>query len=456
MDEDTQRYHRLRDATIRLQSRFIEDADETVLFDSLLGDILDITESEYGFINEIHHTADGTPYLKTRAITNIAWNEETRRFYDEKAPAGLEFYNLETLFGVVVTSEKPVIANDPANDPRSGELPEGHPPMIAFLGLPLLAGPRLVGTIGVANRAGGYDEDIVEELAPLLNACAHVIAAYRSAERRRRAEEELRKAHKGLEKRVEERTSELVRANQSLEIEIAERKQAEEALRQSAAQLKAIMDNSPVAIYLKDMEGGSLAINEYTEKWSQATEKKAIGRTIHNFVSKEATEILSKMDHEVLATGVTCQREIDELRHGRTPRTLMVIKFPVRDVDGALFGVGGIEVDITERRRAEEKASRAQSHLEDAVESFSDGFALFDADDRLVLCNERYREAFAGIEAIVRGSLGQGRRGPYLQIHLPSRGTKIPFPRRWYVGMISTNLEVIWEMSVQVASKDND
>ena len=116
-----------------------------------------------------------------------------------------------------------------------------------------------------------------------------------------------------------------------------------------------------------------------------------------------------------------------------------------------------MDEDMQRYHRLRDATIRLQSRfIEDAVESFSDGFALYDADDRLVLCNERYREAFAGIEAIVRGSLGQGRRGPYLQIHLPSRGTKIPFPRRWYVGMISTNLEVIWEMSVQVASKDND
>lgn len=78
-----------------------------------------MTESEYGFIGEVLYGDAKKPYLKTHAITNIAWNKETRKFYEENAPQGMEFYNLKTLFGKVMTSGKPVIANMPAKDPRS-------------------------------------------------------------------------------------------------------------------------------------------------------------------------------------------------------------------------------------------------------------------------------------------------------------------------------------------------
>jgi response regulator RpfG family c-di-GMP phosphodiesterase len=59
----------------------------------------------------------------------------------------------------------------------------------------------------------------------------------RLAEERRRAEEALRKAHDELEIRVKERTAELAKVNEELRIEIAERKRAEEELRQSQARL---------------------------------------------------------------------------------------------------------------------------------------------------------------------------------------------------------------------------
>ena len=44
-------------------------------FESLLDRILVITNSEYGFLGEVLHDADGAPYLKTYALTNLAWDE---------------------------------------------------------------------------------------------------------------------------------------------------------------------------------------------------------------------------------------------------------------------------------------------------------------------------------------------------------------------------------------------
>jgi PAS domain-containing protein len=49
--------------------------------------------------------------------------------------------------------------------------------------------------------------------------------------------------------------------------------------------------------------------------------------------------------------------------------------------------------DVTEQRRLQLKLERTKQQL-DAVASMADGFALFNADDRLVLCNERCRQLF--------------------------------------------------------------
>ena len=107
------------------------------IFDSLLEKLLDITDSEYGFIGEILHKDDHTPYLKTYAITNIAWNHDTRKLYKENVRNGLEFHNLDTLFGITIRTGEVVISNNPGDDPRSGGLPKGHPSLDAYLGLPL-------------------------------------------------------------------------------------------------------------------------------------------------------------------------------------------------------------------------------------------------------------------------------------------------------------------------------
>ncbi|MCB2181020.1 MAG: response regulator [Desulfobulbaceae bacterium] len=177
----------------RAQSEFIADVSTRTLFDNLLNDLLLITASEYGFIGEVLYTDKGNPYLKTHAITNIAWNRETREFYEQNAPHGMEFSNLKTLFGRVLTTGKPVIANSPASDPRAGGIPDGHPPLKAFLGIPFSIGDTLIGLVGIANCPNGYDEEILEFLSPLLVTCARIFDSYRQEQKRLKTEEDLRK-----------------------------------------------------------------------------------------------------------------------------------------------------------------------------------------------------------------------------------------------------------------------
>jgi PAS domain S-box-containing protein len=190
--EQAARTMALLDAVRLIQSSYIGGTDPKKPYEQMLATLLDVTQSAYGFVGEIRHDDAGKPYLKAHAVTNIACNEETRRLYAENAARGLEFRNLDTLFGAAITSGKPVIANSPATDRRRGGRPEGHPPLNSFLGVPLYAGQDMVGVIGVANRAGGYDDEIVAFLEPLTGACGAVIAAIQADAQQAAVEAELR------------------------------------------------------------------------------------------------------------------------------------------------------------------------------------------------------------------------------------------------------------------------
>ena len=182
----------LINAISQTQALYIAGADTREVFERMLSSLLEMTESEYGFIGEVCRNEDGSPFLRTQAITNIAWNDETRAFYATHSSQGLEFRNLNTLFGAVMTTARPVIANDPDNDPRRHGRPPGHPPLNAFMGLPFFRGDELVGMVGVANRKGGYGEQLATQLAPFLNNCASLTEAVRESRRRRDAETALR------------------------------------------------------------------------------------------------------------------------------------------------------------------------------------------------------------------------------------------------------------------------
>jgi signal transduction histidine kinase len=221
-------------ALTEAQLEFIRGSNARKLFDRLLAVLLDLTSSEYGFIGEVLYTEAGVPFLRTYAITNIAWTDELREAYNRLAPTGMEFRNLKTLFGTVMTTGEHVISNEPPADHRGGGTPSGHPPLNAFLGLPFKSGKELVGMVGIANRPGGYDTSVIEFLQPFLATCCSVILGWRSEQQRRHAEEmlrhreeELRRHRDHLEELVHIRTEKLLKATQELEKQQAQLIQTE-------------------------------------------------------------------------------------------------------------------------------------------------------------------------------------------------------------------------------------
>ncbi|NPU91031.1 MAG: GAF domain-containing protein [Gammaproteobacteria bacterium] len=184
--------NRMGELITRAQSEFIGSIDWRQSFNTLLDEILVLTGSEYGFISEVLRTAGGDPYLKTYAITNIAWDAATREFYEANAPTGMEFFNLKTLFGVALTSGDAVIANNPAQDPRRGGLPDGHPPLNAFLGLPVHYGQEMVAMVGLANRSGGYDQALLDFLRPLTATLGQLVDAARTRQALEKQEAHIR------------------------------------------------------------------------------------------------------------------------------------------------------------------------------------------------------------------------------------------------------------------------
>jgi adenylate cyclase len=90
----------------------------------------------------------------------------------------------------------------------------------------------------------------------------------------------------------------------------------------------------------------------------------------------------------------------------------------IRDKKGQPAEVVGSWSDITERKRAEIAFRQSEQRLTDAIESISGGFALYDADDRLIICNSAYGELFfpgvdvpplgTPFETIIRNAAVQG------------------------------------------------
>lgn len=159
---------KLQQTIDRIQKAFIQNASYDSALELLLNELIAFTNSGFGLIGDVLRDQNDAPYLKLRALTNIAWNDETRALYESNQANGLEFHNLDNLLGNVMTTGKPVIANSPITDDRSGGVPEGHPTLNSYLGLPFYHNGNVVGMIGLANAEGGYNENIVKRLTPIL------------------------------------------------------------------------------------------------------------------------------------------------------------------------------------------------------------------------------------------------------------------------------------------------
>ena len=207
-DQDTTlavaaRQNRMLRAISRAQSLVMESGDAVAVFEGLLAELLGLTQAEFGFIGEVLYSAEGLPYLKTQAITNIAWDEASRALHAQHASSGMEFFDLNSLYGAALLTGVPVIANQAAQDPRRCGLPDGHPALHAFLGIPIEYGHALLAMVGLANQPGGFCQEDVEFLDPLCKTIGQLVHARRGDLQRRRALEELERTATLLAQRTE-------------------------------------------------------------------------------------------------------------------------------------------------------------------------------------------------------------------------------------------------------------
>ncbi|MBI3710083.1 MAG: PAS domain S-box protein [Proteobacteria bacterium] len=158
--------------------------------------------------------------------------------------------------------------------------------------------------------------------------------------------------------------------------DITLRQKAEDALRESQARLQSILDNAPVAISLKDREHRYVLLNKQYEAWYGVTREQQLGRTLRDVgTDKEFAALMEGIEDRVLATGGVEAEEVMEPDIGTAPQWELVTKFPVRAPDGSIVGVGTINLDITERKAAEDALHEAKAAAEEGNRAKSDFLA---------------------------------------------------------------------------------
>ncbi|MEE8436139.1 MAG: PAS domain S-box protein, partial [bacterium] len=172
----------------------------------------------------------------------------------------------------------------------------------------------------------------------------------------------------------------------SITEDITERKRAEEALRESEAKFRSIMDHSLDVIILKDLEGRYLFVNRrYEELYGQKSEE-IIGKNPFDLYPAEEAEKVVAQEREVIKTGKPVVWEKD-LTFADGKHRMLTAKFPVYDPHGKLTGIGTTSIDITERKRAGEALRESEAKFRDLVETSQDLIWRLDTEGRFIYLN---------------------------------------------------------------------
>ncbi|MHA2301022.1 MAG: PAS domain S-box protein, partial [Candidatus Thorarchaeota archaeon] len=194
-------------------------------------------------------------------------------------------------------------------------------------------------------------------------------------------------------------------------LDIADRKRAEDGLRASEERYRRLVETSPDAIVVGDLEGNIRMANTITQKISgYDSEEEMIGKSFFDFVSAEdrgnAKDIMLRAIHE--------GREIPEsvrfilLRKDGSTYLAEVNGTVIRDSEGTPESFVVIVRDISSRQRIESELRESESKYRALAEQSLQGLAIM-SGDRIAYCNQTYADIMGrSVEEIIDGEIGAG------------------------------------------------
>ncbi|HEU5429084.1 MAG TPA: ATP-binding protein [Actinocrinis sp.] len=136
--------------------------------------------------------------------------------------------------------------------------------------------------------------------------------------------------------------------------------------REEAERLLKVIDNTSAVIYLRDSSGRYLLVNRQYEELFAIRRKDIVGLTDHDLFPPAMADDFRANDLKALAHGSPIQME-EIAPHADGPHTYITIKYPIADATGRAYAICGISTDITELKRAEERARQLNTELEQRV-----------------------------------------------------------------------------------------
>jgi PAS domain S-box-containing protein len=223
----------------------------------------------------------------------------------------------------------------------------------------------------------------------------YIVGIIRDITNRKLLEETLKQIVEELEYRVEERTVNLQEAIAQLELEVAERKQAEAKIKESFNLINAVVEGTSDMIFVKDSQGNYVLANSAFIHSVGKTKSEIIGSNDTMLFPPEVAQQVMAIERLVIASGNSLTFEQILPLSGEL-KTFLMTKNPYRNAEGKIIGLIAIARDITERKLAEGKQRESQELLRLVMDNIPQLIFWKDCNSVYQGCNYNFARA-AGV-----------------------------------------------------------
>ncbi|HYE36218.1 PAS domain-containing protein [Methylocaldum sp.] len=159
---------------------------------------------------------------------------------------------------------------------------------------------------------------------------------------------------------------------------------------QSEARFHAFMDNSPAVAWMKDEQGRYAYLSKTYEDRMRVRLDDWRGKTDFELWPRESAEQFQKNDREALTHGKTVEITEEAPDADGKRCCWWIFKFPFQDAAGNKF-VGGVALDITERKRVEEALQTSEALNRAILDSLLEHVAVVDREGNILAVNQAWQ-----------------------------------------------------------------
>ena len=168
---------------------------------------------------------------------------------------------------------------------------------------------------------------------------------------------------------------------------------SEQLLLDNKKLLLSIIDNTTNPISIKKINGEYLLVNKQFEQLFHITAQEVKGKTDHDFLEKEIADAYRNTDLEVVKAGKEMKFE-ETISQPDGLHTYIAVKFPLYDITGRIYAIGGISTDITERKDTEKSLKAGETFFNMSMDSL-----IISSNDTFVKVNPATLQTLGYLES---------------------------------------------------------